>query len=95
MPLVITVDEIIITSWKVDTEKRSVLVKYDLMRDDDKPHLQDEVAIFWESIPVIEEPDGAPLPQPDNWYQLPAQYSQVLTDLTLDAKSALMHLIGE
>lgn len=94
MPLIITVNEIQITSWSVDVGERSVLVKYDLIRDDNKPHLQNQVALFWETIPT-EDGEGNPITPEDNWYQLPAQYSQVLTDLTLDAKSALMHLIGE
>jgi hypothetical protein len=92
-----TVNNIQITSWTVDTEDRKVTIIYSQMLDTGEAFTQNNYAIFWETIPTmpIDPETGLPYPTPDDWYQLPPAYSQFLTDLTIDAKTALMPTINE
>ena len=95
MALTITVNDLQIISWTVDVEQRNVTVNYMMVKDNGLPYTQNNIAIFWETIPTLEDPQGNPVSPPDNWYQLPPAYSQFLTDLTIDARNALLHLINE
>lgn len=94
MTINIVIDDIRIIDWRVDVATRSVHVNYEFMTDQGSG-FQVGYAIFWETIPSVpNEPTGDPGTQPDNWFQLPAQYSQVLTDLTVDLRQGLLHLLG-
>lgn len=96
MALTILIDNIAVRQWRIDVENRRAIVSYDLMRSDGEPYKVDQTAIFWETVPdPVLDVEGNPIPNPDNWYQLPLAYSQLLTDLTVDIRSALLHLIGE
>ena len=95
MSLTITVNDLEIISWEVNAEQRNVTAKFNLVKDNGLPYTQNNYAIFWETIPTLEDPQGNPISPPENWYQLPAQYSQILTDLTIDLRNGLLHLINE
>jgi hypothetical protein len=95
MPKTIDLTDIKIIDWTVSVILRRVAVAYEIVDDSDVVYEQG-LAYFWETIPdPSTEPDGTVIPNPDNWYQLPAQYSQTLTDLTTDIRAGLLHLIGE
>ena len=95
MPKVITLNNIKITAWRVDVPNRRVDVYYQVMEGTGEV-FEAGVAVFWETIPPEQDDgEGNPVPRPDNWYQLPAKYNQLLTDLTVDSRSALLHLINE
>jgi hypothetical protein len=95
MSLTITLNDIKVVSWTVDVSKRNVTVVYYRL-EDTGDSLDGGEAVFWETLPDLglDYDTGQPIPLPDHWYQLPAQYSQVLTDLTLDVRQALMHLVN-
>ena len=67
-----------------------VHVHYDIL-DDTGEAIIDGEAFFFVTMPEdgIELPDGTFTVNPDNFYQLPASYVQVLTDLTADADNAI------
>lgn len=90
---IINVNEIKIVSWTVHVESRSVTVSFTYNTDSDEIH-DFGSAVFWETIPGP-QPNvvGGPDIVPDNWYQLPAQYVSILTDLTVDVRAALLHLL--
>jgi hypothetical protein len=92
----ITLNDIGIESWKVDLVKQRVIVHYYLMTSTGE-HYEYGEAIFWANLPTEGplDPAGQPTPVPDNWYQLPVEYIATLTDLTADARSALLHLVNE
>jgi len=89
----IILSDIKIVSWVLDVDNRNVTVNYRIL-DQDSNLYDDGQAIFWENLPVP-QPDleGNPGSNPDNWYQLPLQYSQALTDITLAARSGLLQLL--
>ena len=90
---IINVNEIKIISWTVDVASKSVIVSFSYNTDTDEIH-DFGSAIFWETIPGPQpNPEGGPDTVPDNWYQLPAKYTQILTDLTIDVRAALLHLL--
>lgn len=92
MPIV-NVNEIKIISWTVDVQTRSVRVSFSYNTDSNEIH-DFGSAVFWETIPDPEPSvEGGPGITPDDWYQLPAKYSAILTDLTIDIRSALLHLL--
>jgi hypothetical protein len=90
----ITLSDIKITSWSLDVDKRNVTVNYQI-KDQNEDTFDEGQAVFWETIPDPpgQGVTGEPGVNPDNWYQLPAQYSQALTDITLAARSGLLHLL--
>jgi hypothetical protein len=90
MAKTITLSDVEITGWLVNVFEHSVTVRYRIL-DQDGNQYTDGEAVFWETIPTISDPLQIP---PDNWYQLPAKYVQTLTDITNDAKAALIHLIN-
>jgi hypothetical protein len=94
MTLTITLNDIRIITWTVDVDRRTVTVHYQRLTDTGDP-LDDGMAVFWDTLPDPgTDPQGNPVPLPSNWYQLPTQYAQILTDLTLDVRQALMHLVN-
>lgn len=91
----ITLNDIRIKSWGVDVANRKVHAEYSVLVDTGEIH-RDGTSIFWETLPEqTTDPDGNPVPLPDNWHQLPAQHGQTLTDLTAALRSGLLHLVNE
>lgn len=89
----ITLSDIKILNWTLDVDNRNVTVNYQI-RDQNDDTFESGQAVFWETLPVPKPGiNGEPGVNPDNWYQLPAQYSQALTDITLAARSGLLHLL--
>jgi len=82
MQIIINVVDIKIIQWTVSVEKQNVTVDYCLMKDDGTSY-ERRTAVFWANRPA-QEPD---------WYELPAEYVATLTQLTIDARAALMGLI--
>ena len=96
MAITITLADIKIHDWTVEVDYQRVIVSYSILKDTGEEYLDRQTAIFWRYIPDPGNDDlGNPIPVPDNWYQLPEEYVQMLTDLTLDARSALLHLVNE
>ena len=94
MSKTITLDTIQINYWSVDVGMKRVTVSYNILQDTGEVFKTAD-AFFWETIPdPISDLLGNPIPNPDNWYQLPPEYSALLTDLTLDVRAALLHLIN-
>lgn len=92
---VITLSDIRVVQWTVNVQMRHVRVRYHILDDQDAEYGAGD-AIFWETLPAHRiDADGDPIPHPPEWYQLPAQYSQILTDLTLSIRMGLLHLIEE
>jgi hypothetical protein len=95
MPKTINLTDIKIRHWMVSVQDQCVTVSYEIIDDQSSVWEQGE-AVFWATMPEpgVDPLTGEPGYLPDNWYQLPAQYVSVLTDLTQDARTALLHLIG-
>lgn len=94
MTINIVIDDLRIIDWRVDVDSRSIHVTFEYLTDQNEGFMLDN-AVFWETMPdPPREPTGEVGSLPDNYYQLPAQYSQVLTDLTVDLKNGLLHLLG-
>lgn len=93
MAIVYTVDDIRILTWEVQIARERVRVVYAELLDTDERWDVKE-AFFWASLPT-EGPGGPSDPVPENWYQLPVEYVSILTDLTIDARNALLPTIGE
>jgi acyl-CoA thioesterase FadM len=93
--ITITLTDVIINQWIVDAENQNVTVHYRIV-DQNGDIYQTGHAIFWVTIPDLGvDHNGNPIPMPDNWYQLPAEYVTTLADLTADARLALLHLVNE
>jgi hypothetical protein len=94
--IVVTLTDIKIEKWTVDTINQHVTIYFQIKDDQGNIYKQD-YAIFWADLPDNGGTDhlGNILPVPDNWYQLPIEYINTLTNLTTDARSALMHLVQE
>lgn len=93
MPKTIVLNDVKIISWSVHVEQRSVTVEYALAADDGTDFTYG-AATFWETIPdPIPNPMGGDDYIPEDWYQLPPQYTSLLTELTTDARNALLHLL--
>lgn len=93
----ITLNDVKIISWSVHVEQRCVTVEYTLAADDGTDFSYG-AATFWETMPdPVPNPMGGDEPDyiPEDWYQLPAKYTPLLTDLTVDARNALIHLLDE
>jgi hypothetical protein len=90
MTKTITLSDVEITSWSVNTFEHSVTVHYRILEQDGNQYSSGE-AVFWETIPQVTDPIQG---TPDNWYQLPTKYVQTLTDITNDARTALLQLIN-
>ena len=84
MQIIINVVDIKIIQWTVDVAKQNVTVDFQMMKDDGTPYERLK-AVFWVTMP--------PEPHEAYWYQLPLEYVTILTNLTLDARSALLSLI--
>ena len=85
MQIITNVTDIKVISWKVDVDRQCVVVDFQMIKDDGSPYERLE-AIFWVTIPS-EVPAGS------LWYQLPGGYVTTLTQLTIDVKAGLMHLV--
>lgn len=94
MTITITLQDIKITRWVVNVDAKMVRVEYEIRGQDDKSY-DEGTAYFYETIPVSYDDEGQPYPTPPNYYQLPAARAQALTDITVDARAALLHLINE
>lgn len=95
MPRTITLTDITIIAWTVNVRDRYVQAAF-FVCDAEGSRVEEGVARFWETLPDMGEDEfGNPRPMPDNWYQLPPAYAQLLTDLTVDMRGALLHLINE
>lgn len=93
MQVVINVTDIKIIAWKVDVERQCVIVDFQMMQDNGNAYERKE-AIFWVSIP--ENPVdrfGNPITDTSLWFQLPLSYVETLTNITIDARAALLHLV--
>lgn len=91
MAKIITISDLQIEEWTVNVQRRAVHVVYKTLTD--AAELFDHgAATFWETVP---DPSEFPNDDPTTWYQLPPAYNQLLTDLTVDARNALLHLINE
>ena len=84
MQIVIDITDIKILWWTVNVEAQNVTVQYQLIKSDGTPY-ETKVAIFWVTLPGGEQ-------QP-YWYLLPAEYVAMLTNLTIDARTALLSTI--
>jgi hypothetical protein len=85
MQIIINVTNIKIIKWTVDVEGQRVITDFQMLKDDGTPYERRE-AIFWVTMP--------PEPHEPYWYLLPAEYVETLTNLTIDARTALMALIN-
>jgi len=85
MQITINVNDIKIIKWTVDTELQCVIVDFQMMRDDGIPYERME-ATFWVNIPAENQYNRL-------WFQLPPEYTATLTDITIDARAALMYLV--
>jgi hypothetical protein len=93
MAKTITLSDVIVEYWTVSVELQNVTASYRIVDAQSNTWERGE-AVFWATMPDMgADMDGNPLPLPSNWYLLPAQYVQGLTDLTLDLRQALLSLI--
>lgn len=86
LDILITLNDIEIITWAVSLIDQNVMVTYAIKTDAGETYKIDN-AIFWAVMP---EGDN-----PGNWYQLPEEYVTTLSNLTSDARSALLHLVNE
>ena len=91
MQIITNVTDIKIITWSVNVERQCVIVDFQMMKDNNEPY-ERMMAVFWVTIPDPSIPD--PIGNPSLWYQLPAGYVATLTQLTVDAKTALMPLVA-
>ena len=85
MQIIINIVDIKIIQWTVDVAQANVTVDFQLIKDDGTPYARLK-AVFWVTMPAgVQEP---------YWYQLPLEYVTTLTNITLDARTALMGLIA-
>jgi hypothetical protein len=95
MTINLVLSDVKILDWAVNVELRNVVVHYYRLFDDGAEY-DDGYATFWETIPNPgTDPNGDPLPIPDDWYQLPASHVTAIITLTQDARIALGSLVGE
>jgi hypothetical protein len=94
MAKTITLSDVIVEYWTVSVALQNVTASYRIV-DAQSNTWERGDAVFWATMPDpgTDPFTGDPIPLPANWYQLPAQYAQVLTDLTLDLRQALLSLI--
>lgn len=94
MAKTLTLTDIKIIAWRVDVEQKRVVAAYQVLRDDGSVQETAE-AIYWATMPppTMGE-DGEELSRPENWYQLPAKYVSILTNLTIDLRAALLHIVN-
>jgi hypothetical protein len=94
MAKTITLSDVRVEYWTVNVELQNVTASYRIVDDQSNTWERGE-AVFWATMPDLgTDPfSGNPVPPPSNWYLLPAQYVQGLTDLTLDLRQALLSLI--
>lgn len=95
MAITVTINNLRIDRWTVDTALRNVEVEFFAIDSNGDTVGDLQIAFFWETLPDTVDEHGNQIPRPDNFYQLPPTYSSTLTNLTQDAKNALMHLINE
>jgi hypothetical protein len=84
--IIITLADIEIVKWTVNIAEQNVLVKYAIKTDTGDLYAYGE-AVFWAALPNEDNPG--------NWYQLPEEYVTTLSNLTSDARLALLHLVNE
>jgi hypothetical protein len=85
MLIIIEIVDIKVLRWTVDVENQNVTVEYQLMKSDGTPYTTN-IAVFWATMP-----GGT---QETYWYQLPAEYVIALTNITNDARTALLATIA-
>ncbi len=83
MAKTITLADIKILSWRVETDAKRVVVDYLVLQSDGGEYRRNQ-AVFWAQMPNTTPEAG------EDWYQLPAKYVGILTDLTSDIKTALV-----
>lgn len=89
----IELSDIKILNWTLDVDARNVTINYQIRDAADEIYVGGQ-AVFWETMPDPgEDLFGDPGTLPDNWFQLPPSHSQALTDITIDARSGLLHLL--
>jgi hypothetical protein len=86
----ITLTDLEILRWEVNIGQQYVQVYYRIVDQDGETFSYGD-AIFWVTIPQIDDPLQI---QPDNWYQLPTEYIQTLLSITGDAHTALLPIIN-
>ena len=90
MTKTITLEDIRHGNWSVNLDLENVEVPFEVI--DATGHVwQRGIAIFWRNIPELTDPDGTPLPTPDEWFQVPLSRLQAVNDLNNDIHTALMN----
>ncbi len=84
MTKTVTLTDLVITNINIDYENQRALVAFKLV-DGTGQTWQRLEAVFWVNIP----PPAEGIPNPDNWFQLPASYLPTLIALRDDADTAL------
>lgn len=85
----IILTDLVISTMIINYDKQFAHVEYFLVDDNGFRWVKGD-AIFWVTIPNPGlDPNGDPLPIPENWFQLPAGYISTLIDLRNDADAAL------
>jgi hypothetical protein len=89
MTKTIVLTDLVIKYLNVEYLTQRVVVGYQ-MADASGEVYQAGEAIFWVTIPEsMKDINGNPIPNPENWFLLPASYLPTLVSLRDDADSAL------
>ena len=87
--MLITISDLLIDNININYTMQFAEVGWRLV-DDTGQTWKNGLAIFWATMPPPElDPDGNPLPYPENWFLLPAGYLPNLLALRNDADTAL------
>jgi hypothetical protein len=89
MAKIINLTDLVINFIVIDYENQKAMVNYKMIDASNKTWVTGE-AIFWVTIP---DPGmdiyGNPLPVPENWFLLPANYIDTLIQMKSDTDQAL------
>jgi hypothetical protein len=89
MSKTIVLTNLVISSITIDYERQMAAVNYKMITDNGIQY-EKGTGYFWVVIPDPGlDPDGNPLPIPDNWFQLPSSYFPTLLQLKNDADIVL------
>lgn len=95
MPKIITLSDIKVNTWTVDPDNLRVIANYHFLDDQGNVFGDNQQAIFWVTIPSPGvDPEGQPIPVPDNWYQLPKTYLPTLVNISNDLHDGLINLVA-